>query len=62
MEGWKTKAGFFIGAIGGALLAGAEVAPNPNLAIWLRFFGIILMSFGGGTMGYGIAHKIEKTK
>jgi len=62
MKGWKTKAGFYAGLIGGAMLGGAEVAPTPQIGVWMRFIGIILVSFGGGTMGYGIAHKIEKTK
>lgn len=60
--GWKTKWGIGAAVIGGALLAGAEVAPVDSLAPWLRFIGTILVAIGGGGATYGLAHKVEKTK
>jgi hypothetical protein len=62
IEGWKTKSGIICGLIGGGFLAGAEVAPSPGIAVWMRFIGTILVAVGGGGAFYGVAHKVEKTK
>ena len=60
MTGWKTKAGIITGAVGVALLAGSQVSPNPDMAVWLKFLGTLIAA-GGGSLGvYGVAHKVEK--
>jgi hypothetical protein len=60
ISGWKTKAGLIAVALGGALIAGAKVAPSPELAIWLEFGGTIIFTLGGGLAGYGVADKVER--
>ncbi|HUU53246.1 MAG TPA: hypothetical protein VMW44_01230 [Candidatus Bathyarchaeia archaeon] len=62
LQGWKTNTGLIIGVIGGALLAGAEVAPSPDFAVWLKFLGTILMTIGAGGAAYGVADKVQKVK
>lgn len=61
LKGWKTKTGLIIGVLGGALLAGVEVAPSPEIATWLKFLGTIFMNIGSGMTAYGVAHKVEKS-
>lgn len=60
LTGWKTKTGLIVGVLGTGLLAGAEVAPTPQIGVWCRFLGMIMAGIGTGLAGYGIAHKIEK--
>ncbi|HBA86010.1 MAG TPA: hypothetical protein DCZ95_18145 [Verrucomicrobia bacterium] len=61
ISGWKTKWGLIIGTIGGGLMAGAMVAPSPDLEKWCMFIGIIMATIGGGGVGLGVAHKVEKS-
>jgi len=60
MKGWKTKLGAIFVAVGGACLAGAKVIPDPVVAPWLTFVGVVLTTMGGGTAAWGLGHKIEK--
>jgi hypothetical protein len=63
MQGWKTKTGAIIFAIGGALLAASQVVPDFPSPFWAnmcKFVGTILSAGGGSLAGVGIAHKIEK--
>lgn len=62
MTGWKSKTGAIAGAVGAALLAAVQVCPDPVLAEWLKFIGILLSGGGASLLGVGVAHKIEKTK
>jgi len=60
LKGWKTNTGLIVGVIGGALMAGAEVAPSPDIALWLKFIGTILMTIGASGAVYGVADKVQK--
>ena len=60
LTGWKTKTGLIVGVLGTGLLAGAEVAPTPQIGVWCRFLGMIMAGIGTGLAGYGIAHKVER--
>ena len=61
MKGWKTKTGAIIAAVGGALLAVADICPKPEWIPWVKFAGTGLLSVGGSLGVVGVAHKIEKT-
>ena len=60
MTGWKTKAGLITAAAGAGFLAGSQVAPNPEIAVWLKFLGTLIAAGGGCLTTYGVAHKVEK--
>jgi hypothetical protein len=60
ISGWKTKTGVIATAVGGGLLAGAKMAPTPEIGLWMGFIGTILAAAGASLAGYGIADKVEK--
>jgi hypothetical protein len=62
MTGWKSKVGTITMAVGTTLLGASGVAPNPELGVWLQFAGTLITGFGTALLGWGIAHKIEKSK
>ena len=66
IKGWKTVTGSIAVALGGALLATAEIAMH-NIQyltaawpVWLKMLGTLLATFGTGLLGYGVAHKFKK--
>jgi hypothetical protein len=60
-KSWKTNAGSIALAVGGALLAGAQVINDSEYKTWLNLFGTIFVTFGTGLMGYGVADRVSKT-
>lgn len=65
MTGWKSKYGGIAMAIGGALLACAQVVPEPvgessSLKLIFMLAGTFLTVGGGSLLGVGVAHKVEK--
>ena len=62
MRKWQTKTGSITLAVGGALLAAAELlGSEPAIKLWVQVAGTILVTFGGSLMGHGIGRKIERT-
>lgn len=59
-KSWKTATGSITLALGGALLAGSQVAEG-ELKVWLQLIGTILVTFGTGLMGYGVANRVSTT-
>jgi len=59
-KSWKTNTGSIALAVGGALLAGAQVIGDSEYKTWLNLFGTILVTFGTGLMGYGVADRVNK--
>lgn len=61
---WKTEIGIALIAIGGALFAGSEVAPETAIKLgqWLKFFGTIIFSGGTSLLGYRVSQKITEAK
>jgi len=58
-KSWITEIGFVCAAVGGALLAGAQV-PNIEFTIssYMTLGGTILGAFGTSLIGYRISKKI----
>lgn len=61
LDGWKTKWGGILMAIGSAIGGASRVAPNPELAQWLVFIGVLVGGFGTALLGVGIGHKVQKS-
>ena len=62
MTGWKSKWGGLAGAIGAALLAMSQLAPDEDVKTWAQAIGTALAVGGASLLGVGVAHKIEKNK
>ena len=60
MSGWKVKTGSIVGATGMALVGVGDVAPTPEMAVWVVFIGKLLAGLGGALAAFGLGHKIEK--
>lgn len=64
VQGWKTKWGAIVVALGGALLAAAQAVPPQYLEIsgWINFAGVLLSAAGASLLGVGLGHKADKMK
>jgi hypothetical protein len=67
---WITEISVLLGIVGGGLLAGAQLIPDPgqgsilvvgdpvmNTKLWMQVIGTVLMSIGGGGGIYRISKK-----
>lgn len=60
LDGWKTRWGGIIMAVGAAIGAASEVAPSPEVKKWFLFTGTLLGGLGAALLGVGVGHKIQK--